>query len=62
MAYSASIGNRSPQFKLRRKAKTNCRIHSSTNTASVPPLLGQVPHFDNAGSHATIDNNQDGVR
>ena len=60
MAYSASISNRNPQFILRRKAKTYYRSHSSTNT--VPPLLGQVPHLDNAGSHATIDSNQDGVR
>ena len=60
MAYSASIGNRNPQFILRRKAKTYCRSQSSTNTA--PPLLGQIPHLDNAGSYATIDSYQEGVR
>jgi hypothetical protein len=60
MAYSASIGNRNPQFLLRGKAKTYCQSHSSTNLNTVPPLLGQIPHFDYAGSHATIDSYQDG--
>ena len=54
MTFSASTDNHNPNFIYWDKPQV-----SSTVFAFLPPLLDQVPHFDNADSHAEIDNNQD---
>jgi hypothetical protein len=40
--------------------KVEIYLPKSLKPHTVPPLLGQVPHFDNTGSHARFDSNQDG--